>query len=163
MVVLLRHVILHHIEYVETVTTNNGGTPLKTGANDNRVYETIVRKISFIPLFKFGLQWDVMPAKLVFNAGVEFEPFTFSRTDMKTVVKETLNSPKGTAKTVEKTDITFDTPLGKFATGLTLHIAPTVVLDTALALDISRRSISNLTANTILTHSLMMLSLNISL
>ena len=147
----------------ETITTINGGTPLKTGDGDNRVYETTINSLSLVPLFKFGLQWDVMPAKLVFNAGVEFEPFTFSRTDMKTVVKETLNSPKGTAKTVEKTDITFDTPLGKFATGLTLHIAPTVVLDTALALDISRRSISNLTANTILTHSLMMLSLNISL
>ena len=148
---------------VETVTTNNDGTPLKTGANDNRVYETTINSLSLVPLFKFGLQWDVMPAKLVFNAGVEFEPFTFSRTDMKTVVKETLNSPTGTAKTAEKTEITFDTPLGKFATGLTLYIAPTVVLDTALALDISRRSISNLTANTILTHSLMMLSLNISL
>lgn len=147
----------------ETVTTINGGTPLKTGDDDNRVYETTINSLSLVPLFKFGLQWDVMPAKLVFNAGVEFEPFTFSRTDMKTVVKETLSSPIGTAKTAEKTDITFDTPLGKFATGLTLHIAPTVVLDTALALDISRRSISNLTANTILTHSLMMLSLNISL
>lgn len=147
----------------ETITTINGGTPLKTGDGDNRVYETTINSLSLVPLFKFGLQWDVMPAKLVFNAGVEFEPFTFSRTDMKTVVKETLSSPIGTAKTAEKTDITFDTPLGKFATGLTLHIAPTVVLDTALALDISRRSISNLTANTILTHSLMMLSLNISL
>ena len=147
----------------ETVTTINGGTPLKTGDGDNRVYETTINSLSLVPLFKFGLQWDVMPAKLVFNAGVEFEPFTFSRTDMKTVVKETLSSPIGTAKTAEKTDITFDTPLGKFATGLTLHIAPTVVLDTALALDINRRSISNLTANTILNHSLMMLSLNISL
>ena len=147
----------------ETVTTINGGTPLKTGDTDNRVYETTIKEISLAPLFKLGLQWDVVPAKLVFNAGVEFEPFAFSRTEMKTVVKETLQASDTQAKTVEKTDLLFDTPLGKFATGLTLHIAPTVVLDTAVALDINRRNINNLTVNNILNNSLVMLSLNIQL
>lgn len=147
----------------ETVTTINGGTPLKTADDDNRVYETTIKGITLAPLFKFGLQWDVVPAKLVFNAGVEFEPFAFSRTEMKTVVKETLQASNTQAKTVEKTDMTFDTPLGKFATGLTFHIAPTVVLDTAVALDISRKDISNLTINNILNKSLVMLSLNMKL
>lgn len=148
---------------VETVKTVNDETPLKTGASDGRVYETSISKITLTPLFRFGLQWDVIPARLVFNAGVEFEPFAFFKTDMETIVKEQLQSATGQAKTVKKSETLFDTPLGKFATGLTFHIAPTVVLDTALALDISRNSVNNLSVSNIFNNSLVMLALNVSL
>ena len=148
---------------VETITTVNDETPLKTGASDGRVYETSISKIILTPLFRFGLQWDVIPARLVFNAGVEFEPFAFFKTDTETVVKEQLQSATGQAKTVKMSDLLFDTPLGKFATGLTFHIAPTVVLDTALALDISRNSVNNLSVSNIFDNSLVMLALNVSL
>lgn len=148
---------------VETVKTVNDETPLKTGASDGRVYETSISKIILTPLFRFGLQWDVIPARLVFNAGVEFEPFAFFKTDMETIVKEQLQSATGQAKTAKKSDLLFDTPLGKFATGLTFHIAPTVVLDTALALDISRNSVNNLSVSNIFNNSLVMLALNVSL
>ena len=148
---------------VETVKTVNDETPLKTGASDGRVYETSISKITLTPLFRFGLQWDVIPARLVFNAGVEFEPFAFFKTDMETIVKEQLQSATGQAKTAKKSDLLFDTPLGKFATGLTFHIAPTVVLDTALALDISRNSVNNLSVSNIFNNSLVMLALNVSL
>ena len=147
----------------ETITIINDETPLKTGDEDGRVYETSIKEISLVPLFRFGLQWDVIPARLVFNAGVEFEPFAFFKTDMETIVKEQLQSATGQAKTAKKSDLLFDTPLGKFATGLTFHIAPTVVLDTALTLDISRNSVNNLSVNNIFNNSLVMLALNVSL
>ena len=82
---------------------------------------------------------------------------------METIVKEQLQSATGQAKTAKKSDLLFDTPLGKFATGLTFHIAPTVVLDTALALDISRNSVNNLSVSNIFNNSLVMLALNVSL
>lgn len=116
-----------------TTTTTINGVKTKTGANDNWTYKTDSTQITLTPTVSLGIQWDISPKKVVFNAGTEIVPFMFSYSKFKTAADEALSGATTQNYNADLKTNEVESSKANIFMGFMFYLLPNLTIDTGVA------------------------------
>lgn len=155
-----RPIVPNTAETVVLTTTGSTKTSVRSGADDGFVYRTDAFSTVILPVLTVGMRYELKPSKLIFNAGAEITPFTYTYTDYNTYAIRNLEN-KSTEKKYEnkRTESNFNKFSMSVGLGLSFYATPSFLIDTGMKI-VADNSGGNLSFTDVLDQSELYIAIN---